>query len=97
MERAWNARRSNRAKNGEGVTATDGLLNLTVFRDVDLHTTPGIETNFAIGDRDRTTFLLIPQVDREFIANLRLQTGAGIGFSVEGTEPRFAMRLIYSR
>ena len=82
---------------GDGATATDGLLNFTVFRDLDLCTTFGIATDFTIGDRDRTTFLLIPQIDREFTANLRLQTGAGIGFSVEGTEPRFAMRLIYSR
>ena len=84
-------------ENGEGVTATDGLLNFTVFRDLDLYTTFGIETNFTFGDRDRTTFLLIPQVDREFTDNLELQTGAGVGFSVEGTEPLFAMRLIYSR
>lgn len=84
-------------EDGEGITETDGILNMTFFRDLDLCTTVGFESNFTFGDRDRTTLLLVPQVDRELTDNLELQTGVGVGFSVEATEPLIAMRLIYSK
>lgn len=82
---------------GRGVENTDGLLNLTVFRDLTNATTVGIETNFTFGDADRTTFLIIPQVDVELTDNMELQFGGGAGIYNGGTKPLVALRAIYSR
>ena len=75
----------------------DGILNFTVFRDLDLQTTLGLETNFTFGERERTSFLIIPQLDREITDNVEFQFGGGVGFSIDNTEPILATRLIYSR
>ena len=82
---------------GEGSTHTDGILNVTIFRDLDPHMTCGLETNFTFGERDRTKFLLIPQLDFEITDHVQVQFGAGPGFSVDETEWLVALRVIYSR
>ena len=81
----------------DGADHTDGILNWTVFRDVDESTTLGLETNFTFGDRERTSFLLMPQFDREITDQMEVQAGVGVGFSEEDTQPLAAVRLIYSR
>ena len=55
---------SNNGNEIEGVLYIhdDGLLNMTVFRDIDYFTTLGLETNFTFGEKNRTSFLLMPQV-----------------------------------
>ena len=82
---------------GEGFEHLDGILNATVFRDLDFRTTVGLETNLTFGESDRTSFLLIPQIDREMTDNLELQIGAGVRFFNASTEPLAALRVIYSR
>ncbi len=82
---------------GNGVDHTDGLLNLTLFADLNLHTTVGLETNLTFGDSERTSLLLMPQVDHEITDHIEIQFGVGVGFSDEGTEPIAAARAIYSR
>lgn len=82
---------------GIGLQHTDGIFNLTVFADVDHSTTVALESNLTFGESERTSLLLIPQIDREITDNIEIQIGAGVGFSEEGTEPLAAARLIYSR
>lgn len=82
---------------GIGVQHTDGLFNLTVFADIDDFTTVALESNLTFGESERTSLLLIPQVNREITDNIEIQAGVGVGFSDEGTEPLAAVRLIYSR
>ncbi len=75
---------------------TDGLMNVTVFRDLDNLTTLGLETDFTFGEADRTSLLLMPQVDRELTDHFELQFGAGVGFIEDQQVPLSALRLIYS-
>lgn len=82
---------------GRGLEHTDGIFNFTVFADVDPYTTLALESNFTFGESERTSLLLMPQVDHEITDNIELQAGIGVGFSDEGTEPLAAARLIYSR
>ena len=87
----------NNVAEGEGIVHTDGLLNLSIFADVTTHMTVGVESNFTFAERERTSLLLMPQVDYELTDNFQVQCGAGAGFSKEGTEPLAAIRIIYSR
>jgi hypothetical protein len=80
-----------------GVTHTDGILNVSVFADVAEDLTLGLETNLTFGERERTTFLLLPQLDYELTDELQLQAGLGVGFSVNGTQALLGVRAIYSR
>ena len=80
-----------------GSNRTDGIANLTVFYDVDYSTTVGLESNFTFGDKDRTSLLLIPQIDFEITDHVEFQFGGGAGFSTEAVEPIIGTRLIYSR
>ncbi len=82
---------------GAGLDHTDGIFNLTLFADVDPCTTLAVESNLTFGESERTSLLLIPQVNREITDHFEIQAGVGVGFSDEGTEPIAAARVIWSR
>ncbi len=83
--------------NHSGGDPVDGILNLTIFADVTHRMTCGLESNFVFGESDRTSLLLMPQVDVEITDHLELQCGIGPGFSAFDTEVLAGLRLIYSR
>ncbi len=83
--------------NHGGGDPVDGILNLTIFADVTHRMTCGLESNFVFGESDRTSLLLMPQVDVEITDHLELQCGIGPGFSASDTEVLAGLRLIYSR
>ena len=82
---------------GRGFTNTDGIANLTIFRDFGPHSNFGLESNVTFGSSDRTSLLLIPQIDLDLTEHWQLQVGGGAGFSAEGTEPMVALRWIFNR
>ncbi|MFO1092291.1 MAG: hypothetical protein U0992_03125 [Planctomycetaceae bacterium] len=82
---------------GRGLEHMDGIVNLTVFADVDEHTTFGIETNLTIGGSQRTALLVLPQVDYELTDCTQIQAGVGAGFTADGVTPYLGVRAIYSR
>lgn len=75
----------------------DGIFNLTVFADLTDRLTSGLETNFTFGESERTSLLLMPQLDLEITDQIQVQMGIGPGFSDSGTKALAGIRAIYSR
>jgi len=82
---------------GRGVELVDGIFNFTLFANLNDYTTIGLESDLTVGNGERTSLLLMPQIDIEITDNVELQVGVGSGFSAEGTEPLAGVRAIYSR
>ena len=84
-------------EDGRGTEHVDGIFNLTVFANLSEHATVGLESNFTFGESDRTSLLLMPQLDLEITDHVQIQSGFGPGFSESGTETFAVVRAIYSR
>jgi len=80
-----------------GVKLIDDVLNFTLFANLNDDSMAGLETDQSVGNGERTSLLLMPQIDIEITDNVELQVGVGSGFSAEGTEPLAGVRAIYSR
>lgn len=84
-------------QDGRGLEHLDGIVNLTLFADVDERTTFGVETNLTIGESQRSALLVLPQVDYELTDCTQIQAGVGAGVSADGVAPYLGVRAIYSR
>ncbi len=84
-------------ESGRGFEQVDGIVNYTLFRRISHRALFGVESNFTFGKKDRTTLLLIPQVDYNITDAWEVQFGGGVGFSRGESQPVLGMRLIYSR
>lgn len=75
---------------------TEVLFNLSLFADLNEHVSVGLETNYARNMRGTSTLLLMPQHHWEISEHIVLQTGLGVGLTVDEVIPAFAMRAVVS-
>jgi hypothetical protein len=78
-------------------THTDALLNFSLFADVGLHTSLGLETNYAseLGGED-ASLLLMPQVHHEITDHFMVQAGIGVRFVPDEALPEAGARVIHT-
>lgn len=70
------------------------LINHSVFNDVGKHTVIGVETNIRAG-REKTSWLVMPQVHQRLSEKIMLQAGIGAQKAPQRTaHPTAALRLI---
>jgi len=81
----------------EGVEHNDGLFNLAIFADLTYHVTAGLEADLTYGESERTSLLLMPQLNCEITDHFEVQAGVGVDFTDADTVPLAATRIIYSR
>lgn len=73
------------------------LANLTLFADLGLRTSAGLETNWAVDGDARWVLLLMPQVHYELTDHVEVQAGLGGEFAADRADGTASLRVIYSR
>jgi len=82
---------------GDLPSASEILLNASVFADVSHEASLGLEANLATDFGGHTAFLVIPQLHYEITDQIMIQAGAGAEIEDADATPTVAFRLIYAR
>ena len=79
-----------------GFDRTAGLFNASLFRDLNLWSSAGVETNFRFGSKSISEFKIIPELHVEILDGLIWQVGAGAAFRDDESFGLVATRVVLS-
>ena len=71
--------------------------NLTIFRDLSVNASAGLEINYGVDLDGEWDVLVMPQLHYELTDHVEIQTGIGVELTRSHADPSAALRLIYSR